>query len=416
MTTAIDPTKCPECAGSGRARGMLIPCSLCLGSGRARAPLNRWEHCKSCQGGGRQLDRDDGAKVDCSTCHGRGEVLASLPARMTLDEWVGKGLSTDEALEKMGIQTYEGPGPHDEDPVVGQVRQDAQAEHDRMRLALARSMGCPEASTWAMLERRAAKLVEAEAEGQKLRTQVEAFEGTRKALVTRIGEIRERLGVSPTAPSDTLLERIDGLRAAERRAKSLDDELTSFVGAIRSALGVTDDKAFVDAPAEVRRLREYTAVEGFPPQQATRRTMGQLVRAVWVEWAAKQPNPKPSWLVSFDDLPPEQQEVDCRIGERLHGAGVRDGRLAERQALERAASAAPRVSGTSFSPPDAKEAGRLEERRVWERLLSEGYGRVQRLVKEMPAWPGELPATAALGAVLLARLELLDAEKGARRE
>lgn len=42
--------------------------------------------------------------------------------------------------------------------------------------------------------------------------------------------------------------------------------------------------------------------------------LGFLVRQVWLAWAHEQPNPKPSWLVPYADLPPEQKEVDRRIG------------------------------------------------------------------------------------------------------
>lgn len=51
-----------------------------------------------------------------------------------------------------------------------------------------------------------------------------------------------------------------------------------------------------------------------------RERLGRLVREVWIEWAREQPDPKPSWLVEWDDLPVPDREVDRRIGERLVAA------------------------------------------------------------------------------------------------
>lgn len=48
-----------------------------------------------------------------------------------------------------------------------------------------------------------------------------------------------------------------------------------------------------------------------------RDVLGELVRDVWVAWAREQPNPKPSWLVPWDELDEASKEVDRRIGEAL---------------------------------------------------------------------------------------------------
>lgn len=42
--------------------------------------------------------------------------------------------------------------------------------------------------------------------------------------------------------------------------------------------------------------------------------LGRLVRDTWVEWAQEQPDPKPSWLLPWDELDEGQKEVDRRIG------------------------------------------------------------------------------------------------------
>lgn len=52
----------------------------------------------------------------------------------------------------------------------------------------------------------------------------------------------------------------------------------------------------------------------------TREDYGRLVRETWVAWASEQPDPKPSWLVPWEELDPGQREVDMRIGEAVAAA------------------------------------------------------------------------------------------------
>ena len=40
---------------------------------------------------------------------------------------------------------------------------------------------------------------------------------------------------------------------------------------------------------------------------------GKLVRNTWIAWAKEQPNPKPSWLVPWEELSEPDKEVDRRI-------------------------------------------------------------------------------------------------------
>ena len=53
-----------------------------------------------------------------------------------------------------------------------------------------------------------------------------------------------------------------------------------------------------------------------------REFLGKLVRIIWVKWAKKQPNPKPSWLVEWDDLDKNSKEIDCLIGEKIAEAAT----------------------------------------------------------------------------------------------
>lgn len=57
--------------------------------------------------------------------------------------------------------------------------------------------------------------------------------------------------------------------------------------------------------------------EAMPPQGLDRETLGRKVREAWVFWAKDQPDPKPTWLVSYDDLSDADKEADRMIGEAI---------------------------------------------------------------------------------------------------
>lgn len=57
--------------------------------------------------------------------------------------------------------------------------------------------------------------------------------------------------------------------------------------------------------------------------------LGRRVREVWVEWASRQPNPKPSHLVPWEHLDAGNREVDRLIGEAL----ATEGRLEANDAI-----------------------------------------------------------------------------------
>jgi hypothetical protein len=46
-----------------------------------------------------------------------------------------------------------------------------------------------------------------------------------------------------------------------------------------------------------------------------------VVRQQRTGWARRQPHPKASWLVPFDQLSPADQEADMAIGEELFCRG-----------------------------------------------------------------------------------------------
>lgn len=78
--------------------------------------------------------------------------------------------------------------------------------------------------------------------------------------------------------------------------------LGSYYKQARIALG---------AAAEAIRADERDRLTQFAQD---REGLGELVRRFWVDWAAGQPDPKPSWLTEWGDLDEGQREVDMRIG------------------------------------------------------------------------------------------------------
>lgn len=52
--------------------------------------------------------------------------------------------------------------------------------------------------------------------------------------------------------------------------------------------------------------------------------LGMAVRAVWVAWALRQPDRKPSWLFGWDQLSEADRDVNRRIGLALYAIGTDD--------------------------------------------------------------------------------------------
>lgn len=48
-----------------------------------------------------------------------------------------------------------------------------------------------------------------------------------------------------------------------------------------------------------------------------REHFGRVLRDAWLGWARQQPDPKPSWLLPWEDLPAEHQEVDMLMAEAV---------------------------------------------------------------------------------------------------
>jgi hypothetical protein len=58
-------------------------------------------------------------------------------------------------------------------------------------------------------------------------------------------------------------------------------------------------------------------LDGNRPLPFDRDQLGRFVREAWVRWALTQPDPKPSWLVPYDELSEPDKEADRQIGETI---------------------------------------------------------------------------------------------------
>lgn len=58
--------------------------------------------------------------------------------------------------------------------------------------------------------------------------------------------------------------------------------------------------------------------------------LGREVRLTWITWAAAEEDPKPGWLLPWQDLEERYQDVDRLIGRALYARGWRDGQRAKR--------------------------------------------------------------------------------------
>jgi len=59
------------------------------------------------------------------------------------------------------------------------------------------------------------------------------------------------------------------------------------------------------------------SLDGNRPLPCNRDSLGRMVREAWVRWAKTRPDPKPSWLVPYDELSEPDKEADRQIGETV---------------------------------------------------------------------------------------------------
>lgn len=131
------------------------------------------------------------------------------------------------------------------------------------------------------------------------------------------------------AKYDALLGLLGELRPlveAASKVRIIVDDINDFDGDRRGHYEALDDAArSLETVARILPpdiLSRLLAALGKadPVEQSLpvdRETLGRFVREAWVHWARKQPDPKPSWLVPYDDLAEADKEADRQIGEAV---------------------------------------------------------------------------------------------------
>lgn len=91
-----------------------------------------------------------------------------------------------------------------------------------------------------------------------------------------------------------------------------------IAGGLKSASVTFGDlrraRAALAALRAVPQTGDDDALKSARPLPFDRDTVGRMVREAWVRWALTQPNPKPSWLVPYDELSEADKEADRQIG------------------------------------------------------------------------------------------------------
>jgi hypothetical protein len=107
----------------------------------------------------------------------------------------------------------------------------------------------------------------------------------------------------------------------------------------------------VDTPRALPTLPDSARDDPGASPPECREALGRLVRDTWCAWASEQDDPKPSWLLSWEEIDDGQREADMRIGEAV--AGQAGAKLASIAALcrghleqaERGGACCPHLAG-----------------------------------------------------------------------
>jgi hypothetical protein len=126
------------------------------------------------------------------------------------------------------------------------------------------------------------------------------------------------------------------------------------------------------------------------------------VREVWVQWAQRQNNPKPSWLLSYDELSLADQDADDCIGVALWAECLDEfqSELAELVVLRQrlAAAEAKAINELCYGPEAARLTIAAHEQTIAEltarlaaakALLREAIMREEHGVLTEHRWLGE---------------------------
>lgn len=116
----------------------------------------------------------------------------------------------------------------------------------------------------------------------------------------------------------TLLAAAAHLTEQAKRIEVLESKCADYRAVGQEAIGEQFDRAeAAEAALETARGALEGQKDGGRPLPIDRERLGQFVRDAWIRWAQTQPNPKPSWLVPYDDLSEPDKEADRQIGEAI---------------------------------------------------------------------------------------------------
>jgi hypothetical protein len=133
--------------------------------------------------------------------------------------------------------------------------------------------------------------------------EVEALEADNAALRMWIGELESLIGSGRLGALENLarLTFILVRHATPSAPHTLDERGQQALSALI---------------AEHQRLEAIATLQR-APAAIERELLGRIVRSAWVDFAQRQPQPKPSHLLGWEALGEEDREVDRQIGERV---------------------------------------------------------------------------------------------------
>jgi hypothetical protein len=149
------------------------------------------------------------------------------------------------------------------------------------------------------------------------------------------------VGATPPVTSD---------RASTQTDVSPTAAVPSHAGATPSALDLSASPSLVGEAVAWLGAEVLAVAQHEKPLPMGRDHLGREVRTAWVRWAELQPNPKPSWLVPYDELSEPDKEADRLIGEYI-ALGVLGWFVANDPTVDHRTRLAPSPSTAVVSEP-----------------------------------------------------------------
>jgi hypothetical protein len=145
-------------------------------------------------------------------------------------------------------------------------------------------------------------------------------------IVAKALELADEESAAARAEADRLRDVVEAVQALPqawardyRDAPPMDRVLRKITADLCAALAPVPSSGETGERAVCRCVSAPAQCELHPASGADE-ALGRIVREAWVEWAREQPDPKPHWLVGWDDLDAGQREVDVRIARAVLAA------------------------------------------------------------------------------------------------